>query len=197
MLPLSRLFARARQAIHAFLSALANSLTPSLVWGLSFTLVAAPLITVLYQVFDSKTNTPYQPGSWYYINLYYYFFNLGPHLFVLFTLLGATCFIQGRRKWFMLVPIGYTVSKIIWLSMATSNAEFHTIVPGALVLAITLLIAVLAITAQWLIHSKHHQFDAILARTLGVLQAPGLSTQQRTTYIEQCLADLKQYHRTH
>jgi hypothetical protein len=108
--------------------------------------------------------------GWYYVNYFHLFLTIGPSLFVFFLLTGAfLLFPDGcKRAYALVVPTGYTISKILWLLTVTSNEQFWQMPTGSFLFAGVLISFTLFIMLDWLAHNKFHGLDSFDARLEGL-----------------------------
>jgi hypothetical protein len=123
-------------------------------WGLVLMGVVSPLSACVYMLF-SRTEVI---DGWYYVNYFHLFLTIGPSLFVFFLLTGAfLLFPDGcKRAYALVVPTGYTISKILWLLTVTSNEQFWQMPTGSFLFAGVLISFTLFIMLDWLAHNKFH-----------------------------------------
>lgn len=135
-------------------------------WGLGSMGVVAPLSACVYLLFDRTV----EDEAWYHLNYFHFFFLIGPHLFQFFCLIGAFLLFpeNSKRAFTLIIPTGYVLAKILWLSSVTSNAEFWAVVPAAFVLTGFLISAVLFLMLNWLTWRQFHGADAYDARLKGI-----------------------------
>lgn len=169
----------ALQDLRLGLHALAGSLSNRRIYlGLILMLVVAPLFGVGYQLFDLRSGIDRigQPGAWYYINNFYLFFELCPHI-ALVTILTGIFFLfpeNSRRAYFLIIPAGYHLAKILWLLTVDSNEDFYRIVPSSFLVIGSLFAFVHFLTFNWLMSLHFHKREGVIARILGILDTPGL-----------------------
>lgn len=139
-------------------------------------LLVAPLSGIAYQFLDPKASVQWLWWKWYYSNAYYLFFTVGPHLsdLMIYTGLFLLFPADSRRAWFLVIPTGLTMSKILWLGTVTTNEQFHQIVPLFFVVVAGLIAVVWLFTFNWLMHRQFHEFDSICKRILQIVDASGV-----------------------
>jgi hypothetical protein len=81
---------------------------------------------------------------------------------------------ESRRAFFLVIPAGYHVSKILWLVQVTSNEEFYRIVPTTFLLLGGLATFVWLFTFNWLMALHYHKREGTIARIIGIMTAPGI-----------------------
>jgi hypothetical protein len=130
--------------------------------------VAAPLTGCAYMVFN---RTDYVQG-WYHVNYFHFFYLLGPHLFEFFCLCGVFLLFprSSKRAYFIAIPTGYVLAKIIWLIQIKSNQELWQVVPSSFILISILISLVILLTLDFLTWRKFHRVDAFEKRIDGILQ---------------------------
>lgn len=131
--------------------------------GMGLMGVVAPLSACFYMLFDWRVD---KVAGWYHDNYFHFFLLLAPYFFVMFCLLGVWFLFPHRsaRAYGLVVPMGYTVSKILWLALVSNDAEFYSVVPLSFVLMGGLLSVFLFIAFDWLAHNVFHRQDAFERR---------------------------------
>lgn len=152
----------------AILNALSKSASNSRTYsGLSIMLVAAPLASVCYQFF------PLHPidKTWYYLNMYYFLLTLAPDLSFLLYVTGLfLIFSTSKRAYFLIIPAGYHIAKIIWLVTVSSNEDFYRIVPFSFFVLGGLLASVWLFTFDFLMKLHFHTITRSLNAQDGITQ---------------------------
>jgi hypothetical protein len=177
--------------------------------GLFLLLVVAPFTSCIYTFFDSSVGFPISPdilravregnppeGFWYYVNWYYFFISICPHLFTVTSLVGIFLLFPVRHvpSYGIAAPLGYEVSKIIWLSTVESNAEFNQLVPLSILLSGVLLTVIVMLSARFWMDRKFHKYDGIMARIIGLIDAPGIDPDTRKKHMKTVFSELKNIH---
>lgn len=154
----------ARAGLIAYTKATSNSRTYC---GLFILLVAAPLSAVGYQLFPKNTFDI----TWYYVNNFYLFMVLCPHISLLLTLTGVFLILpeHSKRGYFLILPAGYHIAKIIWLSLANSNDELNTVVPLSFLLIGVLFSCIWLFTFDWLMNLHFHKREGSNCRIYGII----------------------------
>jgi hypothetical protein len=183
------LIVRVRREVHAGLLALARSSSNNRTYlGLVLMLVAAPLSGAAYQLFDRSAHI----AGWYHVNLYYFFFLLGPHIMMLLVITGIFLIMPAnKRAFFLSVPAGDQVARIVWLSLANSNDDFYRIVPSYFFFIGILIAAIWLITFDWLMSLHFHKRADSQARINGIIDAPGISDSDKIRIAQAELKVLK------
>ena len=200
-LPLQRILAKrlkpiapVTRALRAGLAAYQSALSsqPNLALALWLLAVVAPLSSVAYQFFNAGSHVP----GWYYVNTYYFLFILGPHLYMIFTLLGLFFLFprHSKRAFFLVMPLGITLAKAIWLATAQSNDQFHHILPAWFALVGILVAGMVLLTIGWLTHTAYHRWDALLGRMEGIINVPGVTGEAKVDMMRPTVDELKKYH---
>lgn len=146
----------ALQDLQHGLRALAASLSGGRIYlGLVLMLVVAPLAGVGYQLFDQGVRVQ----GWFYVNSFYLFFELCPHISLLSVLTGIFFLFpeKSKRAFFLIIPAGFHIAKMLWLIMADSNEDFYRIVPSSIFVTGILFALVLFITFDWLTSLHFHK----------------------------------------
>ena len=162
----SRQFVHAGKGVAAGLAALpltiSSQVNRRIYVGLGLMGVVAPLSSCFYMVFDRMAFDE----TWYHANYFHFFLLLGPSFFILFCLMGTfLLFPQGSMRAYLLaIPAGFTIGKILWLALVTSNHEFYRVVPQSFLLHGISISLVLFITLDWFTWRKFHREDAFEAR---------------------------------
>lgn len=156
-------------------------------------LVIAPLTSVAYLLFDRKEIVE----GWYYTNLFFFLYVMGPKLSEVFILTGIFILFpaDSRRAWVLVIPLGLTASKMLWLSTVSSNEEFHQVVPMFFVVAAALISIVWLFTFNWLMHRQFHQFDALCKRILLIKDATAVPAETRLALMEPEVEKLRDFHK--
>ena len=196
LLPINKLKTISSSAYRAVLTGLvaleqALRLQQRVRLALIILMVAAPLSSVAYLLFDE---TPHDLTR-YYVNDHYLFYVLCPRIYELLNFIGIfLLFPEGKKRaYFIALPFGLTLAKIIWLCQVSTDAEFHQIVPSYFIVAATLLGTVILFTINWLTHSLYHRFDAHIARIIGLMKI-NIDPLQKQAMIEKELTELKNFH---
>lgn len=154
----------------AGLAALPLTLTVNarLFLGLVMMGVVAPLAACAYMVF----NRGFIIEHWYHVNYFHLFFLLGPHLFNVACFFGIfLLFPRGsKRAYFIAIPFGYTMAKILWLIQVSDNKALWSLVPSSFILGGMAISVVLLLIMDWLSWRKFHRADAFDARLNGLAQ---------------------------
>lgn len=150
--------------------------------GLWLLSVIGPLAGVFYQVFDPKDFDP----AGYYGGPYWYFFAICPAVssLIMFTgwyLLASP--IIGRLSYILIVPLGYYAARIIGMSMATNNEEFHYIgwilgITGCLVSALWIFLF------DFLMNLNFHKRDRAIAAIRSLINLPGLTAEEKIEHMK-------------
>lgn len=152
--------------LHALI--LASTANLRIYVGLVLMGVVAPLAACVYLLFDRGIVVK----GWYHLNYFHLFFLLGPHLFEFFCLLGAFLLFpkDSKRAYFLIIPAGYVLAKILWLITVTNNAEFWSVIPSSFILIGMLISTVLFVLTDWLTWRKFHGEDSFEKREKGLYQ---------------------------
>lgn len=158
-------------------------------------LVVAPLTNVIYRLFDPMEGLPLAEGHWFYVNDYYFLQTLGPHLFLAVSLAGAYLMFpeHSKRAAALIIPFGYSVGKILFLSIAASNEEVNALVPSSFILLGILLGIVARMTHKVLLDRKYHKHDGIVSRILGLMKARGIDEATRIRLLEEQFNEWKSF----
>lgn len=177
--------------------------------GLFLLLVVAPFTSCIYTFFDSSVGFPISPdillavregnppeGFWYYVNWYYFFISICPHLFTVTSLAGIFLLFPVRHvpSYCIAVPLGYEISKILWLWTVESNAEFNQLIPLSFLLTGVLLTVIVLLSARFWMDRKFHKYDGIMARIIGLIDAPGIDPDTRKKHMKTVFSELKNIH---
>jgi hypothetical protein len=130
--------------------------------------VVAPLTGCAYMLFSRTDHVQ----GWYHVNYFHFFYLLGPHLFEFFCLCGVFLLFprSSKRAYFIAIPTGYVLAKIIWLIQIKSNQELWQVVPSSFILISILISLVILLTLDFLTWRKFHRVDAFEKRIDGILQ---------------------------
>ncbi len=157
--------------------------------GLVLLLVVAPLTNCFYLLFDSSVGFPLTPeviaaykaglppdGQWYYVNWHFFFSGMGPHIFVITSLIGVFLLfpVNNLVSYSIAVPLSYEVGKVFWLTTVTTDAEFNQVAPGAFILLALLLVGVCMLSFRFWMDRKFHKYDGICKRIEGLKKLKGL-----------------------
>jgi hypothetical protein len=154
-------------------------------------LLIAPLSSISYLLFDSAS----VDTSWYYQSYYNLFYVISPRLFEILTCTGVyLLFAEGsKRAWFLLIPIGLSLAKILWLITVSSNEEFHQVVPVFFLVLAGLISAVWLFTFDWMMHLHFHWRQSKISRAEGILMSEAFDdATARRMAVEQLQAARKQ-----
>lgn len=155
-------------------------------------LVVAPVTSAVYHLFDYRI----ADQSWFYLNYYFLFFSLCPHLSMVAIYTGLFFLFprHSKRAYFIAVPLTLTIAKILWLITVTTNAEFHQVVPLDFY-AIGLVMAALWLFASnYLADLRYHKFDGIVARILGLARLD-MDPMKKAELLEEQIHKLRDFHR--
>lgn len=159
---------RALRAAHAGL--VAAETNKRVLLGLGLILVVAPLSGVTYQLFD-VTRVDY---TWYHRTWFDFFNVLCPSFTICFCLIGASLMFpqDSMKSYFLLPPLTLYVTKIIWLSMVTTNDEFNNFLPLApyyFFMTGAIIGFILLFTFNWLTSLHFHKKGRIRAAIDGII----------------------------
>lgn len=152
-------------------------------------LVVAPLTGVAYQLFDRSVKVE----GWYYVNYYYLFFVLTPHLTLLTVLTGVFLLFpqDSKRAFFLIIPAGWHMAKIFWILTIGSNEDFYRLVPSSFFVLGGLAATVWLFTFNWMMSLHFHKRAGHLARAEGILQAPGVDPADKVRIATQEFAQYR------
>lgn len=133
-------------------------------------LIVAPLSGVTYLLFDDRL----EDSTWFMLNSYQLFLQLGPYLCICFCLMGATLLFpqDSRKAYFLLPPLAIYITKILWLCSVTTNEEynsFFTVAPIYFFLAGLAIAFTLIFTFNWIMTLHFHKREGIRARIDGTI----------------------------
>jgi hypothetical protein len=182
--PILHRLAFVRREILAGLVAVANSATVNwriytglVLWG-----VVTPLSMVFYKLFDKTVDDGSYNG-----NLYYTLHAMGPYIAMCVFLIGVFhLFPYGKKRAYgIAIPLGFLLQKIALIALCTSNEEWHTwmnwpLFAGGILLAITLFISF-----DHFIWRKYHDFDAKMARLIGLVTISQMPEKEKLRMIDE------------
>lgn len=164
--------------------------------------VATPLAGVVYHLFDSSVRIQ----GWYYSNLFWLFYVIGPHLQMLLTLTGIflvlpentkvttgreTVVTKNYRAYFLLIPVGYHIAKILWYSLwVSSDEDIRQMMPGTFLILLPITGFVWLKTADYLINLHFHKRAGHIARARGILTLTDIDSEQQ---VRMALRELNAY----
>lgn len=161
--------APAVQELRVGLHVLADATSNKRVYlGLMLLLVVTPMSGVGYQLFDKHVHVE----GWYYVNNFYLFLVLCPYISVVTALTGIFFLFpeNSKRAYFLIIPAGYHVGKILWLITVDSNEDFYRTVPSTFWLLGALAAFVWLFTSNYLMGLHYHLHDGFVARVAGVVE---------------------------
>lgn len=176
---------RALRATHATLLA---GVTNNWRYVGLLSLVLAPLSEVAFRFFDPKAGNPTD-----YWNAHYYLFSAGPHISGLLVATGFYFLLHEKVRNWALLPAAYRFANILWLAYVSSNEEFHQFVPLAFI-GLGLCSAVLWFMSFDFLMSLHfHKREGIIARLVGIINAPGISDHDKVEVAKNEASNLKHF----
>lgn len=164
---------------------------------------ASPFAACIHMGFNRKAD---DIGG-YHVNYFHLFNLLGPYFFCLVVLLGVCLLIPPKQKTFkvfkrslniqisriMFLPIGFTISKLIWLYNTKSNEDFWSVPGWSYVMVGTFAGYISYLLIEWFTWRKYHAFDGIIASIEGLYQID-LPEDVRMAKVKPLLKELKEFH---
>jgi hypothetical protein len=152
-----------------------------------------PLSILFYQVFDESVRV----DGWYFVNNYYLFHSLGHHSFNwFFWAVGLYLLTPNSYSEYWTAPfIGYSIIKAALIVNVTSNDEWHQAMSWELYPAILLTGLCFTLGIKYFTWRKFHKHDGIVKRMDGLIQSPGLSTEQKILLVEHTWNEYKQFYK--
>lgn len=164
---------------------MARKVNSRLYLALVLMLVAAPLVSICYQLFDQYATIVLYEGQhffdrngvrwdfWFYKNYFYLFLSLAPWLTASVFVVGVFfLFPEGStRAYFLAIPLAYLLAKIGWLITVESDAAFWAIVPKFFFLVAAQIAFLLLFTFDYLMARKFHVFDQICGHIAQIINA--------------------------
>ncbi len=178
-LPWARLLTRARKSLSGLLPVLAKLAIPATLlaavatpkrWAGLLLLVLAPISEVAFRLFDRRAGDPSE-----YWNAFYFMQSAGPHISGLLVATAFFLLLHDKMRTLAILPGAYKLSKILWLSQVSTNEQYHQFVPwGFLLIGLSTSI-IWFVTVDYLMSLHFHKREGIIARIIGVMDAPGIS----------------------
>lgn len=155
-------------------------------WTGLLLLCLAPVSEVAFRLFDRSAGDPSD-----YWNAFYFMQSAGPHLSGLLTATAFFLLLHDRLRTWAILPGAYKLAKIIWLTQVTTNEQYHQFVPwGFLLMGLTASI-VWFMTFDFLLNLHFHKREGIIARIIGILEAPGISAEEKERIARDQIRQLK------
>lgn len=177
------LLTRARKSLSGLLPALVKLEIPATLlaavatpkrWTGLLLLVLAPISEVVFRLFDRSAGDPSD-----YWNAFYFMQSAGPHLSGLLVATAFFLLLHDKMRSWSILPGAYKLSKILWLTQVSNNEQYHQFVPwGFLLLGLTASI-VWFMSVDYLMSLHFHKREGIIARIIGIMDAPGISAQEK------------------
>lgn len=150
-------------------------------------LAIAVLSEVAFRFFDASAGDPQA-----YWNAHYFLYSAGPHISGLLTATGFFLLVHEKLRNWAILPAAYKLSKIIWLSFVSSNEQLHQFIPwGFLVMGLGASI-LWFMSFDFLLSLHFHKREGIIARLVGIVNAPGISDEEALRIAREQAKQLKQ-----
>jgi hypothetical protein len=181
------------QVTRATLHALSQELTNTRTFrGLVLLLVVAPLVSKAYLLFDPKAIDT----TWFHLNYYYLFVNLGSHLMAFFALLGIFFLFPARLKtsYIISAPLGFVLADILQKFFATSNEEYLQTSPFPYVALLVGVVLSSLLCMDYVLYRQHHIRRAWGARMAAIVKAEGIDATSQVAMMETVIKDVEERH---
>lgn len=203
---LQRALANKGAASLALIKALALSSTSNVkVYVGLFLIVLSPFGACIHLFYDRKSEVAWLMD--YHQNYFHLFNLLGAWIFSLIVFTGLFILLPPVQKtWkvykyslkvqltrLLALPIGFVMSKIVWLIQTTSNEDFWSIPGWSYTIAGLCVGYVFIRSIDYFIWKQFHAFDALLASLEGLhqLDIPGEMLREKAAPL---INELKQFH---
>lgn len=129
--------------------------------------------------------------GFYYVNWVFYFNTIRPFLCGIFLATGF--FIAAPQKWafrwWALPVVIFCATEIYQQSFYTHWTDFYNSMPAWQQMTLMVVsIVPFFFSIDYLVYRKYHLKDGNIARIIGIIRTPGISADQKMTYLEK-LAD--------
>jgi hypothetical protein len=156
---------------------LASTVNSRVYVGLLLAAVSYPLCSCSHMFFSREVVNK----GWYYEHYADLFLVIGPYLSVFFCTLGVYLLqsYKDHRVKALFIPMGLSMGKVLWLLQVQSNEAFWSLPSISFVFYGLLIGSLLPMVLDWTIWRKFHDFDAKMARPIGLASVIPMSESDR------------------
>lgn len=156
---------------------LASTVNSRVYVGLLLAAVSYPLCSCSHMFFSREVVNK----GWYYEHYADLFLVIGPYLSVFLCTLGVYLLqsYKDHRVKALFIPMGLSMGKVLWLLQVQSNEEFWSLPSISFVFYGLLIGSLLPMVLDWTIWRKFHDFDAKMARPIGLVNVIPMSEVDR------------------
>jgi hypothetical protein len=152
--------------------------------GLVLVGIITPIADIFY-TFLPEGRVP--QAEWYYESYYWLFLCLGPYIQILTGLIGVYLIMfpsWNRKAYLFIAPLGFALTKIVWLWNVDSHEEFLQVPPVAYFIYTFCFTGLVMVLSDYLAWRKYHRADAHERRMDGLCQIADMNNPIQRGFVE-------------